>query len=161
MPKAERSELCRISTCSRTKARDGLRRVVEGEGSERGERGWSAARWDRVQARYRKLLFDLGCQQEGPLEPGEKIRGGIPKEEVEKVLKAGGKLSRAQALRCRIRYFNDGVALGSKEFIESIFQSHREKFSTKRKDGARKLKGLPWNELHTMRDLRRDPVSLN
>ena len=144
----------------RTKAREGLRRVVEGEGTERGEQGWTQARWDRVQSRYRKCLFDLGRRQEGPLEPGEKIRGGIPKEEVEKVLKAGGKLSPAQALRCRIRYFNDGVALGSKEFIESIFRNHRQNFSAKRKDGARKLRGLPWDNLHTMRDLRKEPVSV-
>ena len=33
---------------------------------------------------------------------------------LEKVLDAGGKLSKAELLHCRVRYFSDGVVLGSK-----------------------------------------------
>ena len=42
-----------------------------------------------------------------------------------------------QQLRARIRYFTEGVALGSPEFINAWFEMNREKFS------PRRLKGIP------------------
>ena len=42
-----------------------------------------------------------------------------------------------QQLRARIRYFTEGVALGSPEFINTWFELNREKFS------PRRLKGIP------------------
>jgi REP element-mobilizing transposase RayT len=44
-------------------------------------------------------------------------------------------------LRCRVRYFTDGVAIGSKEFVNEVFILRRERFGEKRKDGARTMKG--------------------
>ena len=50
-------------------------------------------------------------------------------------------LSMAKMLRCRVRYFTDGAVIGSKEFVDEAFAGARERFSEKRKDGARRMKG--------------------
>jgi hypothetical protein len=38
-----------------------------------------------------------------------------------------------------VRYFTDGVAIGSKAFIENVFKERRDHFGPKRKDGARPI----------------------
>jgi hypothetical protein len=60
-------------------------------------------------------------------------------------------------LHCRVRYFTDGAVIGSKEFVNEAFDGARERFTAKRKDGARVMrgsgsgaKGLLWSA----RDLR-------
>ena len=82
----------------------------------------------------------------------------IDKQKIREVLDNGGKLSMGELLHCRVRYFTDGVVLGSKVFVEDVFQQYRPKFSIKRKTGARKPRFGNWGELCTMRDLRRSPV---
>ena len=73
------------------------------------------------------------------------------------VIKAGGKVPAAQLIRCKVRHFSDGVAVGSKLFVESIFQNFRSLFSPKRKDGARPLRALPKDgRLFALRDLRKN-----
>ncbi len=86
-------------------------------------------------------------------------RKGFSKERVEAVLKGGGKLSRADLLRCRVRWFSDGVAIGSKGFVEGIFTRCREHFGAKRKSGARKVREDEAGGLHALRDLKLRPVS--
>ena len=44
-------------------------------------------------------------------------------------------------LRCRVRYFTDGAVIGSKEFVNDVFEAARDRFSEKRKDGARPMRG--------------------
>ena len=44
-------------------------------------------------------------------------------------------------LRHRVRYFTDGAVIGSSEFVNEAFANARDRFSEKRKDGARKLRG--------------------
>ena len=56
--------------------------------------------------------------------------------------------------------FSDGVALGSKEFANSIFERHRAEFGVKRQTGARQMKKGDWGGLCTMRGLRLEVVSL-
>jgi hypothetical protein len=85
-------------------------------------------------------------------------RKGFSKERVEAVLRSGGKLSRAELLRCRVRWFSDGVAIGSKSFVEGIFTKCRQHFGAKRKDGARKVREDAAGGLHALRELRRRPV---
>ena len=60
-------------------------------------------------------------------------------------------------LRCRVRYFTDGAVIGSKEFVNEAFAGARERFSGKRKDGARQLRGeaqAAAGVLWSLRDLR-------
>jgi hypothetical protein len=44
-------------------------------------------------------------------------------------------------LRCRVRYFTDGAVIGSRSFVNEAFASARERFGSRRKDGARKMRG--------------------
>jgi putative transposase len=79
---------------------------------------------------------------------------GFSKEKVEEVLKSGGKLSRAELLLCRVRWFSDGVAIGSKGFVEEVFNGYRSHFGVKRKSGARKIREDAAGSLHALRALR-------
>jgi REP element-mobilizing transposase RayT len=65
-------------------------------------------------------------------------------------------LNMAKMLRCRIRYFTDGAVIGSKEFVNEAFDSARDRFSDKRKDGARRMRGnaFPAHDIWSMRALR-------
>jgi hypothetical protein len=61
-------------------------------------------------------------------------------------------------LRWKIRYFTDGAAVGSREFVDALFAQCRERFGPKRKSGARKMRGHAASAasvLWTARDLRR------
>ena len=59
---------------------------------------------------------------------------------------------------CKVRYFIDGAALGTKPFIEEIFRENRSCFDLSRQEGARAVKGVkPENGIEplcNMRDLR-------
>ena len=108
--------------------------------------------WRQHAASYRKHLYMQGgaraATDRAPSRPG------FSDEEIEAVLRAKGKLTLAQGLHCRVRYFTDGLVLGSREFVDDTFQHYREEFSLKRKTGARPMKHADWQGLCTMRDLR-------
>ncbi len=118
------------------------------------------ASWSKVRSLYRQHLYLQG-RQKGFDPQGRSIKQGFSPEQVKEVLRTGGKLPTHVLLRCRVRYFSDGLALGSKEFIEQIFQRYRDQFSQKRSSGARPMKHGQWGELCTMRDLRLQPVSIS
>ena len=59
--------------------------------------------------------------------------------EILKVLRAGGVIDCGQALRLRIRYFGDGLVLGSEEYVNTIFREFRSHFGPKRQTAAPKL----------------------
>ncbi|MCX8497219.1 MAG: hypothetical protein ORN51_13645, partial [Akkermansiaceae bacterium] len=66
-------------------------------------------------------------------------------------------LKMAAMLRCRVRYFTDGAVIGSKAFVNEAFAAARERFTDKRKDGARRLRGsgkAAAGVLWSVRDLR-------
>ena len=66
-------------------------------------------------------------------------------------------LGMAGMLMKRVRYFTDGAVIGSKEFVNEAFAGARERFSERRKDGARRMRGsggAAKGMLWSMRDLR-------
>ena len=69
------------------------------------------------------------------------------------------KLSQAELLHCRVRYFSDGVVLGSKAFVDGVFERYRDRFTPKRQDGGRKLRWGEWGNLCALRALRVDVIS--
>lgn len=76
---------------------------------------------------------------------------------VREVQKSGGELGLIAVMRHPVRYFSQGVAFGSEEFVEGVFTSRREAFAVNRKSGARKLRGGIGGllgELRTLRDFR-------
>jgi hypothetical protein len=121
-------------------------------------------RWDRVQARYRLLMFGAVSvtnlvESAGtvPVEKDRKGKSGVSSEKVRSVQESDGDLGLIEVLRHKIRHFSQGVALGSQEFVESVFESRRKHFAAARKSGARKIRGAVGRKLgglHTLRDLR-------
>ena len=75
-----------------------------------------------------------------------------------RVWAAGGKLSLAQLLRCRVRYLSDGLAIGREPFVEAVFGAMRKVFAGGRQTGARRMVGGNWGELRVARALRVKPV---
>lgn len=107
--------------------------------------------WRVIGREYRKLLFGIG--EELRLPDGGLLRKGIPGESVRNVEALGGQLPIAMRLRSRIRYFTDGVVIGSQGFVESFFEAKKEYFGPKRTSGARKLRNGDWGVLRSLRDL--------
>ncbi len=119
-----------------------------------GAMGRTEGHWGQMNHRYRRFLFERGIKVEN-----RTGNGGFTEEEVRKVVEENGKLPLAEALRCRVRYFTDGVVLGSKAFVEEVFERTRDRFGEKRKTGARAMKWGEWDGLCTIRDLRLGVVS--
>ena len=114
--------------------------------------------WRVVSRQYRQLVFSAG-EERGLDEQGRPLRGGFSRGKVAKVLEEEGELSRYELLRCRVRYFSDGAVLGSRGFVNEIFEQFRgHYFQSQRKEGARAMKGGGWGELYTVRDLKREPI---
>ncbi len=57
------------------------------------------------------------------------------------MLAEGAQLSKPELLRCRARYFTDGLIFGSQRFVEGVFGEQRAKFSPNRKTASRVLGG--------------------
>ncbi len=127
-----------------------------------------AESWSDVMGEYRMLMAEEGVaadQGEQGAVLGEskakrhKRRNGFSASEIEKILKSGGKLSTAQMLHCKARYFTDGVVLGSRAFVDKFFDHMREgrpEQHTKRSTGARKLRQVQECPMYSLRDLRKD-----
>lgn len=108
---------------------------------------------------YRQHLYIAGRQRYCKLN-GTVTRPGFSQEEIQKVLDQKGKLSIRELFNCRVRYLTDGMVLGSKVFVEKIFNDNRHLFGEKRKSGARKMRYAEWGDLCIMRDLRTNPVTI-
>jgi hypothetical protein len=142
-------------------AREGLAIVVaamrgRGEGGDRDGRSQKLAA-QRVMAEYRLQLFGRG-ESRGLTEEGRPMRLGVSEQRIEEVLAKKGRLEKWEAVRCRVRYFSDGLILGSREFVERYFKRHRRRFGPKRESGARAMRYVELRELFTMRDLQKMPI---
>jgi len=100
---------------------------------------------------YRKLLYLFGATQH------RESQKRMDRETVLQVIQAGGKVSLAELLRLRVRYFSDGLVLGSRAYVDEFFKENRFLFGQKRKDGARKLRHC--EGLFSARDLRKAVLS--
>ena len=140
------------------RAREGLVRAITSD----TETGFDAGKWKEASRRYRRLM-GLALERKtlnAKLESSRKT--GISKNDAE-ALESGDnetvlpELSMAKMLRCRVRYFTDGAVIGSRGFVNEAFAEARERFSEKRIDGARRMRGngkAAAGVLWTVRDLR-------
>jgi hypothetical protein len=74
-------------------------------------------------------------------------------------LAAGRDVALRQMLPWKVRYFTDGAAVGSRAFVDGLFEQCRERFGAKRKSGARRMRGKAAGAaglLWTARDLRQE-----
>ena len=129
-------------------AREGVYELL-GEPDDAGRDG---AGWRRVHQRYRALLVCESVQRRD--EDGRIVRKGLTPEEVEAAEEQGFELPQTEILLHRVRYFTDGLALGSAEFLESVFKRKKRSLGIKRKVGPRvpRLEGM--GSLCTLKDLR-------
>jgi putative transposase len=127
-------------------ARDGIRTILKSLG-QTIDQGWG-------DERYRELLHLQGITHGKGGAAGKSF-----KKQAAKVLEEGGELSKADLLRCRVRYFSDGVVLGGKVFVQDTFLAHRDQFGLKRRTGPRKMRNTATPGLFTMRDLRLTPIA--
>jgi putative transposase len=98
---------------------------------------------------YRKHLFLRGAVGSESNQPAFELA-----KAQEIVDQQHGELSLQERLRCRIRYFSDGVILGSRSFVESYCDRLKEKIGYKRKSGPTVLKSFGPAVLWVFRNLR-------
>ena len=110
-------------------------------------------------AEYRRWLYVRGEERAGSDENGRPLRLGFSRERVLAVLRDGGQVSKSEYLRCRVRYFTAGVALGSREYVEGIFQRFRQHFGRRRRQGAHPLPGWAEPTLYSLQKFRPDAVT--
>ena len=133
-------------------AREGIRAIIHlSEGQE--------GNLTDAMAKYRMWVFGEGMVEgvQGP--DGPTIRPGINPDKVREVLQLKGQLPWGEFVRCRVRYFTDGAVIGSRAWVNQVFDQHRQRFGPKRQDGARKIRFLADNAVFALRDLRISPVS--
>ncbi|MBU6172013.1 MAG: hypothetical protein KGQ87_11065, partial [Verrucomicrobia bacterium] len=142
------------------KAREGLVRACM---SHQGA-GFEAEKWKEISRIYRRAM-GLALERKSGKTTVEK---GVARAQTKQLntaealeAKENGTvlpdLGMAEMLRCRVRYFTDGAVIGSKAFVNEAFAGARERFSSRRKDGARRLRGSARpaaNMLWSARDLR-------
>jgi putative transposase len=105
--------------------------------------------WEELCREYRKHLFMRGALA------SKNQPAAFGPEQVEKVVEQeNGDLTAAELLRCRIRYFSDGVILGSRDFVQSYFERLKETLGYKRKSGPAPVKILPRAGLWVFRNVR-------
>ncbi len=140
------------------KAREGLVRAYF---CDQGV-GFEAERWAEVSRLYRRLMGLALERKSGKAEVGSLRRSQTAATEME-ALEASDNgtglpdLKLAAMLRCRVRYFTDGAVIGSKAFVNEAFAAARERFTERRKDGARRMRGngkAAAGVLWSVRDLR-------
>jgi REP element-mobilizing transposase RayT len=150
---------------SGAKAKAGLVRAwMAHQGWEADARCWPG----QVSREYRMILLEEGVERTREVvdERGERVtqvvRKGMAKEEAAaelERLEAGKNVALARMLRLRVRYFTDGAAVGSRGFVDGLFEQCRDRFGPKRRSGARKMRGSASGTaglLWSARDLRRD-----
>ncbi|MCF7787541.1 MAG: transposase [Prosthecobacter sp.] len=141
--------------CGYAEALGGSRRAQRGLCKALGKPvdGWRSA---GAAEAYRCLLHAEGREIKDA-QHETVVQHGMSAERARAVLAEKGKLSPAELVRLRVRYFTDGVVLGSREFVEGVFETQRELFGPRRKQGARRLSESA-EPFYTLRQLRVNAV---
>ncbi len=140
------------------KAREGLVRAWR---SNEGV-AFDAASWPEISRLYRRMM-GMALDKKVGRAAIVKTRQSVTKNSAELLESPENQtslkdLGTTKMLRYRVRYFTDGAVIGSREFVDEAFESARERFGPKRKDGARKLRGAASplaGTLWSMRDLQK------
>jgi putative transposase len=141
--------------CGYAEALGGSRRAQRGLCKAIGKPvdGWQSA---GAAEAYRGILYAEG-REVRDAQNEKVVKRGVSVEAARAVLAERAKLSPGELVRLRVRYFSDGAVLGSKAFVEGIFEAQREQFSPKRKRGARRIQEMA-PPMYSLRQLRQAPV---
>lgn len=103
---------------------------------------------------HRSLIFGKGG------DPMENKGLVLDRKKVAKVIEEqDGVLPRAAVLRCRVRYFSDGVILGSSEYVRGFANSVQRDLRRKRPPKVHLLRGAVWGDVAVLQGLRRQVFS--
>jgi putative transposase len=109
-----------------------------------------AISWKEVSQQYRNYLFVHGSLHTKTRQPAFDLATAQTV-----VDQQNGELSLPERLRCRIRYFTDGLIVGSQSFVESHFDKLKQKLGYQRRRPATRLTALGCADtLWVFRDLR-------
>ena len=146
------------AVAGKKRAREGLQRVMYerelNSTNDPSSRRYAVAReraaemllnWRSAAWRYRQIL--KADQQRG------KVGAGTAMEETPP-------LSEAEMLHKKVRYFADGLVIGTKRFLNGLFAVTRDYFGPSRQSGARKFRHVK-TTLCAMRDLTDPPPGSN
>lgn len=145
-------------------ARAGLVRALHAhQGREGSSRAWAQG---GVSKEYRRLLVSEGIEGAQVRPNGQRVvtKKGQKREVAEKELARLAQererdLKVSKIVRCQVRYFVDGAAIGSRSFVDQIFKTCRDQFQGNRETGARKPRGALSDlkgEIWSLRDLQRE-----
>ena len=112
--------------------------------------------WREVIRSYRVILFTDGEERYREDEKTGRVavaKRGVSRTEAEEVKRAKGQLSLAELLAHKVRYFIDGGVIGSRGFVDELFEARREYFGLRRRSGARKIRESE-APLYSLRDLK-------
>ena len=110
--------------------------------------------WQRISSCYREYLFVKGGL------PGHSKKLSLDRETILKEIKKGARLRTSQLLRLKIRYFSDGIALGSKHYLTELHDEFRDRLDKRRNSGARPMNPALFDlNLMSLRDLKHKPFS--
>ena len=116
---------------------------------------WSdhgARRSDAALRAHRSLIFGKRASEPGLTE--------MTRQRALQVLDHDdGYLPKAVMLRCRVRYFTDGVILGSAEFVRGFTRAWQVGHSRKHPPKVNAIKGSDWGDLAVIQGLRRQIFS--
>ena len=118
-------------------ARDGLASILPGQS------------WEEQIAGYRLFLVGKGAvaknAEQAVLDP----------QKVLEVYQAGGRLSPAEVLLLKVRYFSEGIALGSGAFVEDIFKECWQRHCKVRQQGGWSMQGADWGGLMSLKRIKK------
>ena len=136
-------------------------------GAQKAKGGPHEAQWAEVSGPYRRMMglnlerkpgrAEISVARKQKQQKGRQRLGGEGLMTAKANATLLDDIGRAGMLLCRVRYFTDGAVIGSRMFVNETFEAARERFSAKRKDGARRMKGVAAvaaNVLWSARDLR-------
>jgi len=140
------------------RARLGLERLYESDGTLSLALGKGQnAKWEVVGERYRVLVYERGVAKSDRW--GNQLRPGFDRVEIQAVLDAGGSLPWHVLARCRLRYFTEGVMLGTANYVETHEKRVRDMLGLKRKRHAKNLHEYAGSGLYLFRRFRATQVS--
>ena len=85
----------------------------------------------------------MKIDEEGETRKRVTRKGTVPENARDELkrLEVEQRVALAKRLRWRLRYFSDGAVIGSRGFVDGMFEACRDRFGPKRVSGARRMRG--------------------
>lgn len=99
---------------------------------------------------YREILFEAGRERDGD-RTRQKQRKAMKPEAVREVIASGGELTTGELLMHRVRWFSEGLALGSAEYLQDVLGDQFRASDFKELPVAAGGVADPWHSLSRLR----------